>query len=94
MSLTSLIAIFLVFYIVKTILEIISKVKDKRAQYWNGPIPTNFEKRKAKESIFRIIEDYPDGAFAKNNPEYVEEYLNSIQLDLPEGITTTKSTSK
>ncbi len=58
--------------------------------YWNGPALTRFEKKKAKEGIFSVIETHPDGVFAKNNPEYVEEYLNSIELDLPAGITTAK----
>lgn len=57
---------------------------------WSGPLPTKRQQEQAKQRIFSIIEEFPDGVLAKNYPEYVDEYLNSIELDLPEGITTEK----
>lgn len=64
-----------------------SRDEDK---YWNGPIPSAKQQEINKEKIFKHLEQFPNGFLAEKNPEYVEEYLNRIDLDLPDGITTEK----
>ncbi|MBL7738720.1 MAG: hypothetical protein JNK14_05835 [Chitinophagaceae bacterium] len=55
-------------------------------EFWDGPVPTEKEREANLQRIFRIIEAHPNGQLAKNNPEYVDEYLSRVELDLPEGV--------
>lgn len=57
-------------------------------KYWDGPKPTKLEQKRAKQAIFRHLEQFPNGELAKKNPEYVDEYVENIDLDLPPGVTT------
>lgn len=57
---------------------------------WNGPKPTKLEKERNLQKVFSIIEQFPDGHLARQNPEYVEEYLKRIDLDLPDGVEKSK----
>lgn len=55
-------------------------------QYWNGPKPTEKESANAKAGIIDHLEKFPNGILANRNPEYMQEFLGSIDLDLPPGI--------
>lgn len=59
-------------------------------EYWDGPTPTKAQEEQNLQRIFKIIEQHPNGILAERNPEYVEEYLKRIDLDLPDNITTEK----
>lgn len=59
-------------------------------EFWDGPKPTKLEKERNIEKVFSIIEQFPDGHLARQNPEYVEEYLKRIDLDLPDGVEKSK----
>jgi hypothetical protein len=94
MSFLDIIAIFLIFGILKMLVSLFSKMRRGGTELWNGPKPTRREQKKNKEAIFRLIEQFPDGILARNNPQYVDEYLNSIELDLPPGVTTSSNVTK
>jgi hypothetical protein len=64
---------------------------DPVQQYWDGPVPTKAQEKATKEEIFRHIERFPNGIISQRHPEYVDEYLSQIDLDLPEGITKSNS---
>lgn len=62
--------------------------RPKNQHYWNGPRPSRRQEKKNKEQVFSLIEEFPNGTFAKDNPHYVDDYLETIDLDLPSGIIT------
>lgn len=62
---------------------------EQKQEYWDGPVPSKTQAEKNLQGIFRIIEQFPNGVLATENPEYKEEYLKRIDLDLPDGVTTT-----
>lgn len=68
----------------------IPEIKPQEQTYWEGPVPSKAQESKNKAEIFKHIEKFPNGILAERNPEYVQEYLDSIDLDLPEGITPSK----
>ncbi len=59
--------------------------------YWDGPKPTAQQEEENLKGIVDHIEKFPNGVLAKKNPEYLEEYLKRIDLDLPPGIKTEES---
>lgn len=62
---------------------------EKKQEYWDGPKPSKLQEERNKQAIFKIIEEFPNGVLATENPEYMEEYLKRIELDLPPGVSTT-----
>jgi hypothetical protein len=55
---------------------------------WDGPVPSKEQEEKNLQGIFDHLEKFPNGILAEKNPEYKEEYLKRIDLDLPPGIHT------
>lgn len=62
--------------------------------YWDGPVPSKAQEEKNKQEIFKHLEMFPNGILATRNPEYMEEYLSRIDLDLPEGVSPSKEDEK
>lgn len=58
--------------------------------YWDGPVPSKVQEERNKQAIFEHLERFPNGVLAEKNPEYMDEYLSRIDLDLPDGIHTKK----
>lgn len=61
---------------------------EQKQEYWAGPVPSKAQQERNLQAIFKIIEEFPNGSLATQNPEYKEEYLRRIELDLPPGVTT------
>ena len=67
--------------------------KEDESPYY-GPVPSKAQQEKNLQGIFKIIEQHPNGVLATQNPEYVEEYLKRIELDLPNGVTTSNDSER
>lgn len=88
----SILIISLLIYILlkpkRTVIIVLKE--DKQFEFWDGPAPTKREQEQNLQRIFTIIEQFPDGHLAKQNPEYVDQYLSRIELDLPAGVEKSK----
>lgn len=72
----------------KTVVIVVKE--DKVHEFWDGPVPTEADNEQNLQRIFRIIEKFPNGYIATSNPEYLDEYLKRVELDLPEGVEKSK----
>lgn len=59
------------------------KIKDI---YYDGRKSTKYEQQRCKEAVMNVVEKFPDGQFLKDNPEYYEELINSVDISEIEDI--------
>lgn len=85
-----LVFIGLIFRRPQKIIVVVTEKPKPEPEYWDGPKPSKAEQEANLQRIFKIIEEHPNGVLATKNPEYVEEYLNRIELDLPKGVEVQK----
>lgn len=52
----------------------------KASIYYNGPKSTNLQKKQSHKAVLELVEQFPDGQFSNDNPEYLQELIASVDI--------------
>lgn len=65
-----------------TVLNIALRARPAKKQsiYFDGRKNTKAEATRIHKKVLELVEQFPDGQFSKDNPEYYQELIDSVDL--------------
>lgn len=54
--------------------------EETESQYWDGPKPTPAQQRLIDKQMDEFLEKMPNAGFFEQHPEYVDKYIDKIDL--------------